>query len=890
MQTTFRDLTCGDARPEHAGRATTLAGWVHRRRDLGQLIFLDLRDRYGITQVVIDAAERPGRARRSPATSGPSSWSRCAAPSRSAARGPRTRSWPPAPSSCARPRSTILSSAKTPAFPINEPDQEADEAVRLKYRYLDLRRAPLLERMLTRSRLVSEIRRVHEAAGFVDIETPILVKSTPEGARDFIVPSRLQPGNVYALPQSPQQLKQLLMVSGLDRYYQIARCFRDEDGRGDRQPEFTQLDLEMSFVHEEDVMAFVEAMVIEVSRAVDARPTHPRGSPFPRFTYREAIDRYGTDKPDLRFGMELHRPRRAGHGQRLPRLRGGDRGRRPGRRPGRARAWPRASRSTIDELTESAKRAGGRGPGDDRGRRRAAASGRRSPSSSATTGPRRWPWPPAPTRATSCSSSPTGTSWPRRCSGACGSSSAPASGWPTPTCSPTAGSTASRCTSGTPRTGAGTPPTTPSARRSPSTSSCSTTASGDPTRPTPEDPAGRALAQQYDLALNGWELGGGSVRIHQRELLERSFSMMGHSLEGMRAKFGALLDAFEYGAPPHGGIALGIDRWAMIAQPPDEHPRGDGLPQDAVGLRPDARGALAGRASAVGRARAAIRGTTAGVAGDRAWTQPTWHDAAIGSANSMNAVCSSCRTRGTSAPRGSSPRWGFRRWPRRASGMPLPLGKVDQTVTRDELLTTSPRYRVAVDLPLNVDAERCFADDPAGVAETVTLLAEAGAAGCSIEDYDPPRQRSTTSQSLPSAWPLRQRPRIGTGSCSTAGAENALYGIDDIDDTVARLRTYRAAGADVVYAPRLTDAGGHPAHRAGDRRAGECPGRCAMVHPFRSWPSSACGGCRPAARWRALHTAPCGARRRSWSDPEPPRTRTQAMTSDDLDRAFGDGR
>jgi aspartyl-tRNA synthetase len=197
---------------------------------------------------------------------------------------------------------TILSTAKTPAFPINEPDQEADEAVRLKHRYLDLRRAPLLERMLTRSRLVSEIRRVHEAAGFVDIETPILVKSTPEGARDFIVPSRLQPGSVYALPQSQQQLKQLLMVGGLDRYYQIARCFRDEDGRGDRQPEFTQLDLEMSFVHEEDVMAFVEAMVIEVShsvtpdRSIQTLPSAP--------DYREALDHYGTDKPTaLRHGL-----------------------------------------------------------------------------------------------------------------------------------------------------------------------------------------------------------------------------------------------------------------------------------------------------------------------------------------------------------------------------------------------------------------------------------------------------------------------------------------------------------------------------------------------------------------------------------------------------------
>ena len=358
MQTTFRDLTCGDARPEHAGRATTLAGWVHRRRDLGQLIFLDLRDRYGITQVVIDAADAPdAHATASDVRT------EFVVQVRGTIEARREGTENPKLATGAvelrAAEVAILSSAKTPAFPINEPDQEADEAVRLKYRYLDLRRAPMLERLLTRSRLVSEIRRVHEAAGFVDIETPILLKSTPEGARDFIVPSRLQPGNVYALPQSPQQLKQLLMVSGLDRYYQIARCFRDEDGRGDRQPEFTQLDLEMSFVHEEDVMAFVEAMVIEVSRAV-VPDRHITRIPFPRFTYREALDRYGTDKPDLRFGMELTDlgELATGSGFRVFEETIASGGRVFGlAAPGMATA----SRSTHDELTESAKRAGGRG-------------------------------------------------------------------------------------------------------------------------------------------------------------------------------------------------------------------------------------------------------------------------------------------------------------------------------------------------------------------------------------------------------------------------------------------------------------------------------------------------------------------------------------------------
>ena len=198
----------------------------------------------------------------------------------------------------------ILSEAKTPPFYINEPDAAVDEGLRLKYRYLDIRRQPMADRLLLRSRMVQAIREVHHANGFVEVETPTLIKSTPEGARDFIVPSRLQPGSVYALPQSPQQLKQLLMVAGVDRYFQIARCYRDEDLRGDRQPEFTQLDLEMSFVDQETVMAFIEAMAIEVSRATT--PDRPiQEVPFPRFTYDEVMERFGSDKPDLRFGMEL---------------------------------------------------------------------------------------------------------------------------------------------------------------------------------------------------------------------------------------------------------------------------------------------------------------------------------------------------------------------------------------------------------------------------------------------------------------------------------------------------------------------------------------------------------------------------------------------------------
>jgi aspartyl-tRNA synthetase len=560
MQTSFRDLTCGDARPEHAGRSTTLAGWVHRRRDLGQLIFLDLRDRYGITQVVIDAQESPDAHRTASEVRG-----EFVVQVRGTIEARREGTENPKLATGAvelrAAEVSILSSAKTPAFPINEPEQEADEAVRLKYRYLDLRRAPMVERMLTRSRLVSEIRRVHESAGFVDIETPILVKSTPEGARDFIVPSRLQPGSVYALPQSPQQLKQLLMVSGLDRYYQIARCFRDEDGRGDRQPEFTQLDLEMSYVHEEDVMAFVESMLIEVSRAV--APDRPiQHVPFPRFTYREALDRYGSDKPDVRFGMELHDLGEVAQGSGFrvfdETLAAG--GRVVGLAvPGHAGT----SRSMIDQMTESAKRAGAKGLvtialestgavrssvvktlGEDRTEALAVAAGGSPGDLVLIVADRDVVAQEVLGRLRVELAGHMGLADPDVLA-FCWVHRFPMYQWDVDH-------------------GRWDATHNPFSAPIPEHIELLTTASGDPTKPSPEDPAGRALAQQYDIALNGWELGGGSVRIHQRELLERSFSMMGHSIEGMRAKFGALLDAFEYGAPPHGGIALGIDRWAMV--------------------------------------------------------------------------------------------------------------------------------------------------------------------------------------------------------------------------------------------------------------------------------------------------------------------------------------
>jgi aspartyl-tRNA synthetase len=566
LATPYRSATCGDLRATDIGNEARLAGWVHRRRDHGQLIFLDLRDRHGITQVIIDATAAP--AAHAIASSVRNEYVLAVA-GVVAARLAGTENARLATGAIElRARSVeILSEAKTPPFYINEPDAPVDEMLRLRYRYLDIRREPMQRRLLLRSRLVQAIREIHHASGFIEVETPTLIKSTPEGARDFIVPSRLQPGSVYALPQSPQQLKQLLMVAGIDRYFQIARCYRDEDLRGDRQPEFTQLDLEMSFVDEATVMGFVESMVIDVSRAtVPDRPILQR--PFPLLTFSEAIERFGSDKPDIRFGMELI--------DLAPALVGADGVPASGfgvfdsalAAGGRVKAivapgLAGVTRREIDELTERARRFGakglahlsielsgqvkgpiakflseatqraivehaGAGPGDlilivadshditadVLGRLRVELGDRlglADPSVLAYVWVNRFPM----------------YHW-----------DADNNRWDA-THNPFSGVL-------------------------PEDEPLLVTESGDPARPAPGDPAGRARALQYDLALNGWELGGGSIRIHRRDLLERSFQLQGQSVEAMREKFGAVLDAFEFGAPPHGGIALGIDRWAMI--------------------------------------------------------------------------------------------------------------------------------------------------------------------------------------------------------------------------------------------------------------------------------------------------------------------------------------
>ena len=301
LEVQYRTHTCDELTIKDIDTAVTLAGWVNRRRDHGGLIFLDLRDRYGLTQVVCNPEHSPEA-------------HRIASELRSEyvvqVRGTVVRRLPGTENAQLRTGAievaaeeiVLLNPARTTPFPISDTVQ-VDEALRLKYRYLDLRRPRMRDNMLLRHRVVKFIRDYLDEREFVEVETPALMKSTPEGARDYLVPSRLYAGEFYALPQSPQQLKQLLMVAGLDRYFQIARCFRDEDQRADRQPEFTQLDLEMSFVSENDVMTLIEDLLISIIEKTTKKSIKQR--PFPRLSYEHVMDRYGTDHPDLRFDLPL---------------------------------------------------------------------------------------------------------------------------------------------------------------------------------------------------------------------------------------------------------------------------------------------------------------------------------------------------------------------------------------------------------------------------------------------------------------------------------------------------------------------------------------------------------------------------------------------------------
>ena len=297
----LKSINCGELRPAHAGQTVTLAGWVHRRRDHGALIFLDLRDRSGLVQVTCDAQAAPA-AHEALNAARNEYVVQITGAVRARPAGLTNPHLPTGEIEVLAEGAQILNPARTTPFYINE-DADVDEALRLKYRYLDLRRPVMQHNIVLRHQVVKLIRDYMDGHGFIEIETPMLIKTTPEGARDYVVPSRVHPGEFYALPQSPQQLKQLLMVAGYERYFQIARCFRDEDLRADRQPEFTQLDVEMSFVEREDIMGIIEPLYTAIIERLGDKPVAHK--PFPVLTYAEAMAKYGSDKPDLRFGMEI---------------------------------------------------------------------------------------------------------------------------------------------------------------------------------------------------------------------------------------------------------------------------------------------------------------------------------------------------------------------------------------------------------------------------------------------------------------------------------------------------------------------------------------------------------------------------------------------------------
>ena len=543
----YKTHTCGELRGAHAGQTVILAGWVHRRRDHGGVTFLDLRDRFGLVQVVANSSISPQA--HQAALEVRAEWViQVSGIVRQRPPGMQNPNLATGEIEVEVHQFQVLNPAKTPPFLINK-EEEVEEQSRLRYRYLDLRRERMQRNLILRHRAVKFIRDYLDAQGFIEVETPILFKTTPEGARDYLVPARVHPGQFYALPQSPQQLKQLLMVAGIERYFQIARCFRDEDQRGDRQPEFTQLDLEMSFVQREDIMHLIEDMFTRLASEV-APEKRLLASPWPRLSYQEAMTRFGKDNPDLRFGMELKdiTDLAAMSGFKVFESAAASEGHVRGLN---ARGLGDYSRAQIDELTEFAAQYGAKGLAylaiSSQGEMRSSFA-KFLPEQVLQDIQNRMEAQPGDLMLFVADRPAVVFESLGRLRGLladrlglrdanvlafCWIVDFPFVVW------------------------------NEEERR------------WDPshhlfTAPMPEDiplldsDPGKARGQQYDLVINDYEVGGGSIRIHNRELQEKVFKLIGLDPEVARQRFGHMLEAFEFGTPPHGGIAPGIDRLCMV--------------------------------------------------------------------------------------------------------------------------------------------------------------------------------------------------------------------------------------------------------------------------------------------------------------------------------------
>jgi len=533
----YRSHTCGELRMEHVGTKVTLAGWVQRSRDLGGMTFTDLRDRYGLTQLAFnmevnadlcEQARKLGREFVIQATG------------IVIERSSKNKNMPTGEIEINVTELKILNAAKLPPFTIEDETDGGDE-IRMQYRYLDLRRNPVLQKLRLRNQVALETRKYLDSKEFLDVETPVLIKSTPEGARDFVVPSRMNEGQFYALPQSPQTFKQLLMVSGFDRYYQIVKCFRDEDLRADRQPEFTQIDCEMAFVEQNDILEMFEGLIKHLFKTV--RGVEFEGA-FPRMTYAEAMEKYGSDKPDIRFGMEFADMTDLAHGKNFvvfdsaAAVIGIS-----------APGCSEYTRKQLDDLTEWVKR-------PQIGAKGLVYIKYNTDGTFKSSVDKFYSEEDLKAMATRANAQPGDLILLL-----CGDLEK------------------TRKQLNEFRLNLG----TTLGLRNPEVfkplwvldfpllewdeENERYHAMHHPfTSPKPEDfhliytDPGKVRANAYDLAMNGVELGGGSIRIHDRALQSQMFDLLGFTKEEAQAQFGFLMNAFEYGAPPHGGLAFGLDR------------------------------------------------------------------------------------------------------------------------------------------------------------------------------------------------------------------------------------------------------------------------------------------------------------------------------------------